>query len=349
MNRPIGYYVHHHGEGHRQRAIAIGQSLGNVMLMGTGLAGRTEDLPFLDLADDRLDNSFTGIDQTDRPASLHYAPLDHEGIRQRTAMLTAWIAQARPRLMVIDVSAEVAMLARLASVPTVYVRLNGRRLDAAHLDAFRGASALLAPFHKALEDNDIPAWVREKTFYAPGIVRSARQDASESDSTILVVLGRGGGVSDGERWAAAARATPMQQWRVIGPCTVPADMPANLELWGWTDHGDAQIAAAMVVIGAAGDGVVSAVLAARRPFICLPEPRPFDEQKSKAERLEAVGGAIVCHNWPHPQEWSGLIDRAINQRHHWPICLDGESGPDRVARWLNDLSAPIVSCRSHIS
>ena len=29
---------------------------------------------------------------------------------------------------VVDVSAEIAMLARLASVPTVYVRLNGRRV-----------------------------------------------------------------------------------------------------------------------------------------------------------------------------------------------------------------------------
>lgn len=140
MSRPIGYYVHHHGDGHRQRAIAIGQSLDNVMLMGSGLAYRTGNLPFLDLPDDRLDDSFAGIDHVDRPSSLHYAPLDHEGLRQRTALMTGWIAEARPRLMVVDVSAEVAMLARLASVPTVYVRLSGRRLDAAHLDAFRAPS-----------------------------------------------------------------------------------------------------------------------------------------------------------------------------------------------------------------
>jgi hypothetical protein len=125
LSRPIGYYIHHHGHGHRQRAIAIGQSLDDVMLMGTGLAGRTGNLPFLDLPDDRLDASFAGIDHADRPASLHYAPLDHEGIRQRIRRMAGWIAEARPRLMVVDVSAEVAMLARLASVPTVYVRLSG--------------------------------------------------------------------------------------------------------------------------------------------------------------------------------------------------------------------------------
>lgn len=349
MSRPIGYYVHHHGDGHRQRAIAIGQSLDNVMLMGSGLAGRTGNLPFLNLPDDRLDDSFAGIDHVDRPSSLHYAPLDHEGLRQRTAQMTGWIANSRPRLMVVDVSAEVAMLARLASVPTVYVRLSGRRLDAAHLDAFRAATALLAPFHDALDDDETPGWVREKTFYAPGIVRSARQNISANDDVVLVVLGRGGAISNGEHWAAAACAAPAWQWRVIGPCTVPADLPPNLELCGWVDDADAQIAAARVVIGAAGDGVVSAVLSARRPFICLPEPRPFDEQASKANRLAAVGAAIVRHDWPHSQEWRGLIDRAIAQNQHWPACLECESGPERVARWLDDLCAPAVSNRSHIA
>jgi hypothetical protein len=349
MSRPIAYYVHHHGDGHRQRAIAIGQSLDNVMLMGSGLAGRTGSLPFLDLPDDRLDDSFAGVDHVDRPSSLHYAPLDHEGVRQRTALLTGWIATARPRLMVVDVSAEVAMLARLASVPTVYVRLSGSRLDAAHLDAFRGATALLAPFHDALDDDETPGWMRKKTFYAPGIVRSASQNSGVNSDIVLVVLGRGGSISNGEDWAVAARAAPAWRWRIIGPCTVPADLPANLELAGWVDNADVQIAAAGVVIGAAGDGVVSAVLAARRPFICLPEPRPFDEQASKADRLAAVGGAIVRHDWPQPYEWPRLIGGAIAQNHRWPACLEGESGPERVAAWLDNLGLPAVSEKSHIA
>lgn len=346
MSRPVGYYVHHHGDGHRQRAIAIARELGNVTLMGTGLAGKTENLPFLDLPDDRLDDNFTGMDQAERPSSLHYAPLDHEGIRKRTAIMAGWIAHARPRLIVVDVSAEVAMLARLASVPTVYVRLNGRRLDAAHLDAFRGATALLAPFHEALEDDDIPAWVHEKTFYAPGIVRSTHADISNSEDTTLVVMGRGGGTANGERWAAAAQATPERQWRIIGPCTVPAELPSNLDLRGWVDDATAQIARAQVVIGGAGDGVVSAVLAARRAFICLPEARPFDEQASKARRLAAVGGAIVRYDWPYPEEWSGLIDHALTQAERWPACLDGNGGPERAASWLENLDAATCAGRS---
>lgn len=67
--------------------------------------------------------------------------------------------------MVVDVSVEVAMLARLASVPTICVRLNGKRDDAPHLEAFRGAIGLMAPFHPTLEMADTPAWIRDKTVY----------------------------------------------------------------------------------------------------------------------------------------------------------------------------------------
>lgn len=349
MSRPIGYYVHHHGDGHRQRAIAIGKALGDVTLMGTDLAGKAGNLPCLNLPDDRLDPGFSGIDHVERPSSLHYAPLDNEGIRQRTAMITAWIAKARPRLMVIDVSAEVAMLARLASVPTVYVRLNGRRLDAPHLDAFRGAAALLAPYHEALDDDDIPAWVREKTFYAPGIVRSAAIALDGRDGPVLVVLGRGGGISDGNRWTQVARAVPQRRFRVIGPCTVPDALPDNLELRGWVDDADAQIASAAVVVGAAGDGIVSSALAARRPFICLPESRPFDEQVSKAKRLAAIGGAIVSLEWPSAGDWPALIDLAIQRAKRWPSGLMEEGGPERAACWLKDLTGAPLSDRSHIA
>ncbi|UAK25706.1 glycosyltransferase [Sphingomonas nostoxanthinifaciens] len=350
MTRTIGYYVHHHGDGHRQRAIAIGHALGRgVTLLGTGLAGCSDGLPALDLPDDRLDASFAGLDRAERPASLHYAPVDHEGIRQRTARITQWIAQERPRLLVVDVSVEIAMLARLASVPTVYVRLSGKRLDEPHLDAFRGAAALLAPFDEALDDDAVPAWIRAKTFYAPAIVGVSVAAGSIEADVVLVVLGRGGGVSDGDRWASAARATPHRRWRVIGPCTVPAASPPNLELRGWVDDANALIARAGVVVGAAGDGVVSAVLANRRPFVCLPEARPFHEQASKAGRLAALGVAVVSQGWPRPSAWPDLLARAENTVSVWPARLAAPGGSGRVAQWLDTLDGDYSRARSHIA
>ncbi|QJU60204.1 glycosyltransferase [Sphingomonas sp. AP4-R1] len=350
MSRPIGYYVHHHGDGHRQRAIAIGQALEHgATLLGTGLKNRSGNLPVVDLPDDRMDDGFAGIDRVERPTSLHYAPIDHEGIRQRTALIARWIAEERPQLLVVDVSVEIAMLARLASAPTVYVRLSGKRLDEPHLDAFRSAEGLIAPFHEALDDDETPDWLREKTFYAPlinGI--GAAADEIEKD-VVLVVLGRGGGVSDGDRWAQAARAVPDRRWRVVGACTVPPTLPPNLELRGWVDDAASLIGSAGVVVGAAGDGVVSAVLANRRPFICLPETRPFDEQISKAKRLNSLGAAAVSLDWPQPTDWPQLLADAVRVASAWPRELETPGGSERVARWLEALGQQDSFSRSRIA
>lgn len=347
MSRAIGYYVHHHGDGHRQRALAIARAANcPITLLGSGLAGRTGDVPSLDLADDRRSgDAFDGCDGVERPSSLHYAPIDHEGVRRRVAQLARWIADVRPGLMVIDVSVEVAMLARLASVPTVYVRLNGRRVDRPHLDAFRGAAALLAPFHVDLDDERTPTALRRKTFYAPQIVSTGPALAAEED-VVLGVVGRGGASSDGELWAAAARATPDRRWRIIGPTTVPRAVPPNLDLRGWVEDAERMIASAGIVIGAAGDGLVSAVLAHARPFICLPESRPFDEQAAKARRLSALKAALVLPSWPTPEQWSALLTRTARLDPAACHKLNAPGGPTRVARWLEMLADETSRTRS---
>lgn len=341
MSGLIGYYVHHQGEGHRQRAAAIAAAYrGPMTLIGTGLANLSGRLPCLDLPDDRLpQGGFDGADGTTRPPALHYAPLRHNGVRQRVAMIADWIATAQPDLMIVDVSVEIAMLARLASVPFVYVRLHGRRDDRPHSDAFASAHALLAPFAKPLEDFAAPDWVKAKTFYAPGIGSRASLLPVERDR-VLVVVGRGGQTSDGERWAEAAAAVPERRWRVIGPSTMPTSLPENLEMAGWVDDAEPEIASAGVVIGAAGDGLVSAVLAHARPFICLPEPRAFQEQKIKAERLVALDAAIVMPECPPAKQWRALIEAAERQPGKRPSDLHVSDGAGQAARWLEHLITP---------
>lgn len=339
MTGPIGYYVHHQGEGHRQRAAAIAAAYnGPMTLIGTGLSNLSEEPRCLDLPDDRLPHgAFDGADGTMRPPSLHYAPLHHDGLRKRVAVIADWIAVSRPALMIVDVSVEVAMLARLASVPVVYVRLNGRRNDRPHRDAFESATALLAPFAECLEDRGTPDWVRDKTCYLPGIVASAASRAADP-TRVLVVAGKGGAPADGDMWAAAASAVPERRWRVIGPATSPACIPDNLELLGWTDNADTEIAGAGVVIGAAGDGLVNAVFAHARPFICRPEPRAFDEQVSKAEMLASLDAAIVMKQWPPADRWRSLLGAAELQATVRPPVLHAGDGAARAARWFEQLA-----------
>lgn len=339
MNAPVGYYVHHQGEGHRHRAAAIADAYcGPMTLIGTGLADMSGSVSCLDLPDDRLSHrEFDGADGTTRPPALHYAPLHHEGLRERVAMIANWIAASRPQLMIVDVSVEVAMLVRLASVPIVYVRLNGRRDDRPHRDAFASAHALLAPFAEPLEAPDTPAWVKAKTFYAPGIVSFAKPRTVDH-GRVLVVVGRGGAATNGDMWAEAAAAVPDRHWRIIGPATVPAQLPENLEMSGWVENADAEIASAGVVIGAAGDGLVSAVLAHARPFICFPEPRAFDEQVFKARRLAALDAAIVPHGWPAAERWQTLLEAAELQPSRRAPVLRARDGAVRAARWLEQLA-----------
>ncbi|RXF67939.1 glycosyltransferase [Hansschlegelia zhihuaiae] len=328
---PIGYYVHHHGEGHRRRAMAIAkQAPGRLTLIGTGVAGLQGPFDTLDLPDDRLTGSgFDGEDNAcERPDSLHYAPVHHDGVRGRARAVAGWIAERRPALMVVDVSVEIAMLARLCATPTIYVRLAGARWDEAHLDAFRGAQALIAPFDRRCEVYDAPGWVVSKTRYLPGL-GAAPASAASRDNVVLVAFGRGGAKTTPEDVTDAAAATPARRWRVIGPMARPLAPPANLDVAGWVDHAEQEIARAGVVVGGAGDGVLSAAAAGGRPFVCVPEDRQFDEQRAKANALKKAGAAVVLPAWPRPAEWPGVLAdaEAID-----PLRLSSFHDPDGPAK-----------------
>ncbi len=310
MTRPVGYYVHHQGAGHLHRALRVARRLDRpVTLLGTGLAGT--DATILDLPDDRLSAAFAGEDgEPERPASFHYAPLGHDGVRGRMARLAGWMAEADPALVVVDVSVEVALLARLLSVPTVVVRLAGERVDVPHLEAFRAATRLVAPFPAALEAASTPDWVRRKTLYA-GLLAERPAALGEGDGRVVVLLGRGGGGPSGADLVAAARAVPDRAWHVIGLGGAEmAEAAPNLHLHGWVDDVPDRLASASVVVGSGGDGVVAAVAAAGKRFVCLPQDRPFREQAAKAEGLARIGAAIVRDVWPAAAAWPALLAEA---------------------------------------
>jgi len=308
--RPIGYYVHHQGVGHWQRAAALARRLRRpITLMGTmdEDRARTAPCPVLRLPDDVPDGREAG--NASGMPGLHYAPLGHDGLRRRAAAMAGWIAEARPVLMVIDVSVEAAVLSRLLSTPYLAFRLAGRRDDPPHLAAFRGAEALIAPFPAALEAEETEDWLREKTFHAGFLAAPA--PAASAGGGIVAVFGQGGAGGDAARLAEAARAAPDHRWRVIGPVAPGAGpLPPNLELLGWREDAAAILATADLVVGGGGDGVVAEVAALGKRFLCLPEPRPFDEQGAKARRLEALGAAAVRDGWPEAAEWPGLLARA---------------------------------------
>ncbi|UFN46904.1 hypothetical protein LPC08_12775 [Roseomonas sp. OT10] len=309
--RPIGFYVHHQGIGHWQRAAALVRRMRRpCTLIGTFSAAqqRAAPAPMLPLPDDAPEGGAHG-DPVGVPG-LHYAPLGHDGLRRRSARLAGWIAEQKPALLVVDVSVEVAILSRLCSTPFLYFRLAGRRDDPPHITAFRAAEALLAPFPAALEADDTPGWVNRKTFHA-GLLAAPPVAPSRPGGGIVVTFGRGGAGGDHDALVAAARAVPGRRWRVLGPVTPgTAPLPPNLELLGWREDAAVLLAEADVVVGGCGDGLLAEVAALGKRFLCLPEPRPFDEQRAKAHRLGALGAAVVRDRWPDEADWPALLREA---------------------------------------
>jgi hypothetical protein len=140
----IGYYVHHHGAGHVTRALAIAEHMeAPITLFGSSLP---EESHLSNVSLCHLPLDFDADTVVDTPAGLHYAPLAVHGLRERMGMLVDWLRSNWPCLLVVDVSVEVALLARLLGVPTVYMRQRGHRVDAAHSLAYASATRLLAPY-----------------------------------------------------------------------------------------------------------------------------------------------------------------------------------------------------------
>ena len=221
--RAIGYFVHHQGRGHAERCAALVNALPEDRPVSVFCA-RPEVLPALRDGVEvvRLPSLFeptgaeaNGMDHVPLPETMHCAPLGWPGIRRATRRLAEWFDESDPALLVCDVSAEVAQLARLCSVPHVSVLQHGVRDDAGHRAAWTSAAGTLAPFGRVLAQDDWPAQMLARTCFAGGLgVRTAmpsREAARErlgigaEERVFLVVAGRR---RRGPRQRAARRRRP---------------------------------------------------------------------------------------------------------------------------------------------
>ncbi|WP_426152898.1 hypothetical protein [Pseudomonas sp. DC3000-4b1] len=306
----IGYYVHHHGAGHGVRALTIAEQLGHpVTLIGSALpqGPLASHIQRLELPPDTAE----GVEE---PAltGLHYAPLGVPGLRSRMARLAQWFESHWPCLLVVDVSVEVALFARLCSVPVIYMRQHGQRDDLPHQLAYEAASALLAPYPQELEDPALPERWRAKTAYSGWLSRFAEQPAAEPEpGRVLVICGRGGSGLSAPLLEAAAAACPGIELRVAGlPDDAFSKAPANLVPLGHLADPLEEMRRAWVVLGSASDSLVSEAASLGCRFVAVAEARPFDEQLYQARRLEAAGLALGLEAWPAPVQWPSVLEKA---------------------------------------
>jgi predicted glycosyltransferase len=334
VDSAIGYYVHHHGAGHVTRALAIAEHMeAPITLFGSNLP---EECHLSNVSLCHLPLDFDADTVVDTPAGLHYAPLAVDGLRERMGMLVDWFRSNWPCLLVVDVSVEVALLARLLGVPTVYMRQRGHRVDAAHSLAYASATRLLAPYSMQFEEPGTPTRWTHKTDYAGSIsrYRPSLHERSFDHHHVTVITGRGGTDLTLAQLASAARSCPEWQWTVLGPVAVDSTipLPSNLKMLGVVGDPLPWLSSAHVVVGSAGDSLVGEFAALRCRFICIPETRPFDEQQSVGKGLAAAGLAIYCPVWPGADSWPSLLAQAIELLpERWGAFMDGD-GALRAAR-----------------
>ncbi len=241
-----------------------------------------------------------------------------------TYAMVSFLHSWQPDLLVSDVGLEASILARLCGIPTVYGRQHGKRWDKGHTLAYEWAGALIAPFSQEMEQTDCPQWIQEKTFYSGGFSRFQQQPKPElaPDSycsqrpNVLVTTGFGGTEITATHIAEAAAATPYWEWHVLGACRPePArrtdSQPDNLHFYGVIDNVWPYLCHASLVIANAGHNSTMEIAAAGVPSLCIPAPRPFDEQVCKAAVLDRLSLSVVVDQWPEPSAWPALMEKAI--------------------------------------
>jgi hypothetical protein len=314
----IGYYVHHHGSGHLHRATALARAAADRDLAVTGLSSlpRPHDWPgaWLTLPRDDGDTAL-------RPTAhghLHWAPLGHDGLRERTTTISAWIEESRPDAVVVDVSVEVTLLVRLHGVPVVSVVLPGARGDAAHLLGLGVADALVAvwPTEATGMLRDVPEAIARRLqpvgalsrfpLRPPGIRRPG-------PGRVVLMAGTGGHDLDRERIEQARAASPDWHWTVLGR-----------DLGTWVEDPAGVLADADVVVTHAGQNALAEVAALRRPAVVVPQDRPHHEQRTTARVLRDGGWPVVVEDrWPDGGWDARLTHAATRDGRLWTRWCDG--------------------------
>ena len=361
MPQPIVFFTHHQGRGHINRALAIIAHFtdrqayvitAEPIQIGKS-TDRVETIAIPNMIGAKCATS--ALFDIPSPPVLHCTPVGVPEARKVMRTIADTLDDIAPALFVVDVSAEIALLGRILSVPTVIVRLHGDRSDAGHMAALEACTAVLAPFDESLEQDDYPEWARNKTFYSGGLcsttgvvlekdVARGRLNLDAKAETVVVLAGGGGSGTPYAPITLAARVEPRTQFILVGPVSREGHETefANIVETGWVTNVSDYIAAADLVISSAGDNSVHEIARVGRPFMCIPEWRYFGEQKAKAKALAKLSAAVCLSNWPSsPAEWDAALGAtrkldvaALTALQNDAAALDAANFLDGLARKL---------------
>ncbi|WP_150462173.1 glycosyltransferase family 28 protein [Nesterenkonia ebinurensis] len=332
----IGCYIHHQGLGHLHRSLAWAQQLGEPV---TGLSSLERPKqwpgPWVPLEPDWDPPPEAPVDPTVGGA-LHWVPAGHPGLRARMHRISEWIAQAEPELLVVDVSVEVALLARLHGVAVITVALPGDRRDDAHRLCYTVSSAVVG-FWPATAEDILQRSDEGPQLHAIGALSrydAAAQPVPEAHHTaparpmITVLIGAGGGGISTQELAAVETAIPGTELCVLGG-----------ETGIWDPNPWTALAQADLVIVTAGQNSVAEVAASRTPAVVLAQDRPYAEQQHMHQGLHRGPWPVVTapREIASPGAWRSTLQAAFElDGQDWAGWNDGQAAA-RFCELLQEL------------
>lgn len=325
MSYRIGIYAHSHGAGHSAYAQQLAQLDPLQFVVYTSSDYNfTPEIQVERLTSENPTGEELTIQQVTSAPYLHYNPLGNPSILKRSGQLLNSLTNNAISILLVDVSVEIAMLARVASSPYAYCKMLGNRNDPGHLTAYDGALFLYAFYPKELESDKTPQWVVNKTIYL-GFVTAPQptthvKTSVEQPQNILVIQGKGGNSFSMDSLNKLEQQFPTAKITLIGEYTdVQSTSQTTVE--GFVNQPLRYIKTADLIISACGSNTVSLLLNMNVKFIALPEVRPYDEQLEFARQLEKNNLAVILKDNDFARAFVKLRElpactiKAINTNH----------------------------------
>jgi len=279
----IGYYAHHRGAGHLNRAMSIARELSDdVTILSSSprpaeFSGGWVDLPLDHSAHDREPSA-----DASAHGALHWVPLASDGLFSRMSAIAQWLREAEPSVVVVDVSVEVALLVRLHGIPVVTMAQPGDRTDAAHTLGYRASSAIVAVWPEGVPAlrvaDDIAGRVEAVGAISRiPVVAPLRRDPQQI--AVLAGLGTRGQSALDIAVRAAREALPDARWVVLSGAD-SATVAHTLRT-------------SALVFAHCGENALAEIAASRIPAIIVPESRPHEEQQAMGIALGASGMPVT--------------------------------------------------------
>ncbi|MGB3151278.1 MAG: hypothetical protein WBB27_11505 [Maribacter sp.] len=304
----IGYYAHGHGSGHCNYAQILASFLRKEMTVFTDSDFTFQkEVDVVRLPDENTNGQEFNRNRYPTPNARHSAPIGLSKITRRSHRILGEILKRDIRLMIVDVSVEIAMLCRVSSVPYAYVRLQGDRNDFAHLNAFEGATFLLAYFPVSMELENTPGWVRKKTVYLGFISKFIRQNQISPKPSEFLANGK----PDLLYITGFGESRPINFGKLKEQFNIYALGPGSFKYGnnevitlGIVPSTRSFIVHANIILASCGSNTTSEILNSGKTFLAIEEHRYYREHISMANNLFRNG-------WALPLSKYGSVEEAV--------------------------------------